>query len=162
MTSSTLICLMAKALPTQACLWHRRLSYLNFNNINLLSKKDTVIGLPKGTKFLNKTLHAFFKEEGIEHQSSTPQTPEQNGIVERRNHSLVEAGHTTALSQQELDDKIFNACTLSFNKSSSPTDNSKQQDTPPTMNIQSSTEPTTPTNVNAKENNDNQAVDTQF
>ncbi|GJS85970.1 reverse transcriptase domain-containing protein [Tanacetum coccineum] len=92
MTSSTLICLMAKASPTQACLWHRRLSYLNFNNINLLSKKDTVIGLPKGTKFLNKTLHAFFKEEGIEHQSSTPQTPEQNGIVERRNHSLVEAG----------------------------------------------------------------------
>ncbi|GKB77964.1 retrovirus-related pol polyprotein from transposon TNT 1-94 [Tanacetum coccineum] len=46
--------------------------------------------------------------------------------------------------------------------SSSPTDNSKQQDTPPTMNIQSSTEPTNPTNVNAKENNDNQAEDTQF
>nr|GEZ81400.1 retrovirus-related Pol polyprotein from transposon TNT 1-94 [Tanacetum cinerariifolium] len=41
--------------------------------------------------------------------------------------------------------------------SSSPTDNSKQQDTPPTMNIQSSTERTTPT-VNAEENNnDNQA-----
>ncbi|GJY95682.1 retrovirus-related pol polyprotein from transposon TNT 1-94, partial [Tanacetum coccineum] len=48
--------------------------------------------------------------------------------------------------------------TSSINKSSSPTDNSKQQDTTPTMNIQSSTEPTTPTiNVNAKENNDNQA-----
>ncbi|GKC63899.1 hypothetical protein Tco_1096497, partial [Tanacetum coccineum] len=31
------------------------------------------------------------------------------------------------------------------------------------MNIQSSTEPTTPTtNVNAQENNDNQAEDTQF
>nr|GEU37716.1 hypothetical protein [Tanacetum cinerariifolium] len=43
----------------------------------------------RGTKFLNKTLHAFFKEEGIEHQTSTPQTPEQNGIVERRNCTLV-------------------------------------------------------------------------
>ncbi|GKG27849.1 retrovirus-related pol polyprotein from transposon TNT 1-94, partial [Tanacetum coccineum] len=36
-----------------------------------------------GTEFLNKTLLAFFKEEGIEHQTSTPRTPEQNGIVER-------------------------------------------------------------------------------
>nr|GEX41449.1 ribonuclease H-like domain-containing protein [Tanacetum cinerariifolium] len=46
-TSSTLLFLMAKALPTQAWLWHRRLSHLNFNYINLLSKKDVVIGLPK-------------------------------------------------------------------------------------------------------------------
>ncbi|GJZ77319.1 retrovirus-related pol polyprotein from transposon TNT 1-94 [Tanacetum coccineum] len=51
-------------------------------------------------------------------------------------------------------------CTTSVNKSSSRTDNSKQ-DTPPTMNIQSSTEPTTPTNVNVEENNDNKVVDTQ-
>ncbi|GKD58370.1 hypothetical protein Tco_1295879 [Tanacetum coccineum] len=51
--------------------------------------------------------------------------------------------------------------TSSVNKSSSPTYNSKQQDTPPTTNIQFSTEPTTPTNVNAEENNDNQAVDKQ-
>ncbi|GJX69693.1 retrovirus-related pol polyprotein from transposon TNT 1-94 [Tanacetum coccineum] len=33
------------ASPTQAWLWHRRLSHLNFNYINLLSKKDVVIGL---------------------------------------------------------------------------------------------------------------------
>ncbi|GKC10558.1 retrovirus-related pol polyprotein from transposon TNT 1-94, partial [Tanacetum coccineum] len=46
-TSSTPICFMAKALPTQAWLWHRRLSHLNFDYINLLSKKDIVIGLPK-------------------------------------------------------------------------------------------------------------------
>ncbi|GJT68588.1 retrovirus-related pol polyprotein from transposon TNT 1-94 [Tanacetum coccineum] len=46
-TSSTPICLMAKASPTQAWLWHRRLSHLNFDYINLLSKKDIVIGLPK-------------------------------------------------------------------------------------------------------------------
>ncbi|GJW68945.1 retrovirus-related pol polyprotein from transposon TNT 1-94 [Tanacetum coccineum] len=46
-TSSTPICLMAKASPTQAWLWHRRLSHLNFDYINLLSKKDVMIGLPK-------------------------------------------------------------------------------------------------------------------
>ncbi|GKC01556.1 retrovirus-related pol polyprotein from transposon TNT 1-94 [Tanacetum coccineum] len=46
-TSSTPICLMAKASPTQAWLWHRKLSHLKFDYINLLSKKDVVIGLPK-------------------------------------------------------------------------------------------------------------------
>ncbi|GJV20000.1 retrovirus-related pol polyprotein from transposon TNT 1-94 [Tanacetum coccineum] len=165
--------------PTQAWLWHQILSHLNFDYINLLSKKDIMIGLPKfkyvkdqlgsscelskakrssfktkvipsskgqlnllhmdlcgpmrvesingkkyilviiddysrytwnlflrskdetpevlkdflkmiqcnlqaqvinvrtnrGTKFLNKTLHAYFKEEEIEHQTSTPCTP---------------------------------------------------------------------------------------
>ncbi|GJS64262.1 retrovirus-related pol polyprotein from transposon TNT 1-94 [Tanacetum coccineum] len=147
-TSSTPICFMTKASPTQAWLWHRRLSHLNFDYINLLSKKDTVIELPKlkyikdqlclscevskakrstfktktvpsskgrlnllhmnlcgpmrvesinGKKyilFLNKTLYAYFKEEGIEHQTSTPRTPEQNGVVERRNQTLVKAART--------------------------------------------------------------------
>nr|GEX46662.1 retrovirus-related Pol polyprotein from transposon TNT 1-94 [Tanacetum cinerariifolium] len=197
-TSSTLLCLMAKASPTQAWLCHRRLSHLNFNYINLLLKKDIVIGLQKfkyvkdqlcsfckfskakrssfkskavlslkgrlnllhidlcgpmrvtsingkkyilvivddysrynwtlflhskdetpevlkefltmiqrnlqalvitvrtkrGTEFLNKTLNAFFKEEGIEHQTSTAQTPEQNGVVKRWNRTLVEAART--------------------------------------------------------------------
>ncbi|GKB78961.1 retrovirus-related pol polyprotein from transposon TNT 1-94 [Tanacetum coccineum] len=192
LNSSTLICFMAKASPTQAWLWHRRLFHLNFDYINLLSKKDVVIGLPKlkyvkdqlcsscevskekrssfktkavpsskgrlnllhmdlcgpmrvasingkkyilvivddysrytwtlflrskdetpevlkdfltmiqrnlqapviyvrtnrGTELLNKTLYAFFKEEEIKHQTSTPRTPEQNGIVERRNRTL--------------------------------------------------------------------------
>nr|GEU40900.1 retrovirus-related Pol polyprotein from transposon TNT 1-94 [Tanacetum cinerariifolium] len=46
-TSSTPLCLMAKASPTQAWLWHRRLSHLNFDYINLLSKKDVMISLPK-------------------------------------------------------------------------------------------------------------------
>ncbi|GJY98038.1 retrovirus-related pol polyprotein from transposon TNT 1-94 [Tanacetum coccineum] len=45
-------------------------------------------------EFLNKTLNAFFKEEGIEHQTSTPRTPEQNGVVERRNRTLVKAAQT--------------------------------------------------------------------
>ncbi|GJS65489.1 retrovirus-related pol polyprotein from transposon TNT 1-94 [Tanacetum coccineum] len=187
MTSLTPICFMAKASPTQAWLWHQRLSHLNFDYINLLSKKDIVIGLPKlkyvkdqlcsscelskakkssfktkvvpslkewlnllhmdlcgpmrvesingkkyilvivddyfeyswtlflrskdktpevlndfmkmiqrnlqaqvitvrtdkGIEFLNKTLHAYFKEEGIEHQKTTPRTLKQNGVVER-------------------------------------------------------------------------------
>nr|GFC25223.1 putative ribonuclease H-like domain-containing protein [Tanacetum cinerariifolium] len=141
-TSSTPLCLMAKASPTQAWLWHRRLSHLNFDYINLHSKKDVAsingkkyilvivddysrytwtlflrskdetlevlkefltmiqrnlqasvitVRTNRGTEFLTKTLNAFFKEEGIEHQTSTDRTPEQNDVVERRNHTLVEA-----------------------------------------------------------------------
>nr|GEY94210.1 retrovirus-related Pol polyprotein from transposon TNT 1-94 [Tanacetum cinerariifolium] len=41
------IYLMAKATSSQAWLWHRRFSHLNFDTINLLSKNDIVTGLPK-------------------------------------------------------------------------------------------------------------------
>ncbi|GJU74041.1 retrovirus-related pol polyprotein from transposon TNT 1-94 [Tanacetum coccineum] len=192
------ICLMAKATSSQAWLWHRRLSYLNFDTINLLLKYDIMTGLPKlkfvkdhlcsscelgkakrksfhtkttpsskrrlqllhmdlcgpmrvesfngkkyvlvivdgysqynwthflrskdetpevlinflklvqrglhaqvrivrtdkGTEFLNKTLHAYFAKEGIEHQTSTARTPEQNGVLKRWNRTLVEAART--------------------------------------------------------------------
>nr|GEU87483.1 retrovirus-related Pol polyprotein from transposon TNT 1-94 [Tanacetum cinerariifolium] len=189
------ICLMAEATSSQAWLWHRRLSHLNFDTINLLSKNDIMIGLSKlkfvkdhlcssyelgkakrnsfqtkttpcskrrlqllhidlcgpmrvesingkkyvlviiddysrytwthflrskdetpkvlidflrlvqrglhaqvrivrtdkGTEFLNKTLHAYFASEWINHQTSVARTPEQNGFVKRRNRTLVEA-----------------------------------------------------------------------
>nr|GEX94544.1 hypothetical protein [Tanacetum cinerariifolium] len=45
----------------------------------------------------------------------------------------------------------------SVNKSSSPINNSNQQDTQSTTNIQSTSAPSTPTYVHAEENNDNQA-----
>nr|GEZ14272.1 uncharacterized mitochondrial protein AtMg00810-like [Tanacetum cinerariifolium] len=170
------ICVMAKATSSQTWLWHRRLSHLNFDTINLLSKNDIVVSLPKlkfikdhlcsscelgkakrksfhtkttpiskrrlqllhmelcgpmqtyffrskdetpevlidflrlvqrelkaqvrivrtdkGTKFLNQTLHAYFAAEGILHQMSVARTPKQNGVVERRNQTLVEAART--------------------------------------------------------------------
>ncbi|GJW20665.1 retrovirus-related pol polyprotein from transposon TNT 1-94 [Tanacetum coccineum] len=46
-TSPNLICLMAKASSSQAWLWHRRLSHLNFDTINLLLKYDIVTSLPR-------------------------------------------------------------------------------------------------------------------
>nr|GEV53325.1 retrovirus-related Pol polyprotein from transposon TNT 1-94 [Tanacetum cinerariifolium] len=41
------ICLMAKVTSSQAWLCHHRLSYLNFDTINLLSKNNIVVDLPK-------------------------------------------------------------------------------------------------------------------
>ncbi|GKF38016.1 retrovirus-related pol polyprotein from transposon TNT 1-94 [Tanacetum coccineum] len=48
----------------------------------------------KGTEFLNNTLHAYFAQEGIKHQTLTARTPEQNGVVKRWNRTLVEAAQT--------------------------------------------------------------------
>ncbi|GKC57522.1 integrase, catalytic region, zinc finger, CCHC-type containing protein [Tanacetum coccineum] len=90
------ICLMAKATSSQAWLWHRRLSHLNFDTINLLSKYDIATSLPK-LKFVKDHLCSsceLGKAKRIEHQTSTARTPEQNGVVERRNRTLVEATRT--------------------------------------------------------------------
>nr|GEV61167.1 retrovirus-related Pol polyprotein from transposon TNT 1-94 [Tanacetum cinerariifolium] len=80
--------------------------------------------------------------------------------------NVLPSADTTVPSQQELDllfgpmyDEFFNAGTSSVNKSSYTTDNSKQRDTPPTTNIQSSTELPNPTYAIAEENNNNQAED---
>nr|GEW39425.1 hypothetical protein [Tanacetum cinerariifolium] len=53
-----------------------------------------VVRTDKGTEFLNQTLHAYFAAEGILHQMSVAQTPEQNDVVKRRNRTLVEAART--------------------------------------------------------------------
>nr|GFC35470.1 hypothetical protein [Tanacetum cinerariifolium] len=45
-------------------------------------------------EFLRLTLHAYFAAEGIRHQTSVARTPEQNGVVERENRTLVEAART--------------------------------------------------------------------
>nr|GEV02292.1 integrase, catalytic region, zinc finger, CCHC-type, peptidase aspartic, catalytic [Tanacetum cinerariifolium] len=199
------------ATSSQAWLWHRRLSHLNFNTINLLSKNDIVVGLPKlkfvkdhlcsscelgkakrkffhskitpslkrrlqllhmdlcgpmrvasingkryvlvivddysrytwthflrskdetpevlidflrlvqrglqaqvrvvrtdkGTEFLNQPLHAYFAAEGILHQTSVARTPEQNGVVERQNRTLVEAALTMLSATKEKGDECI-------------------------------------------------------
>ncbi|GKF55726.1 retrovirus-related pol polyprotein from transposon TNT 1-94 [Tanacetum coccineum] len=56
-----------------------------------------------------------------------------------------------------LYNEFFNDGTSHVNKSSSPTDNSIKKDTLPSTHIQPTSEPTSPTNVHAEENNDNQA-----
>nr|GFC48464.1 putative ribonuclease H-like domain-containing protein [Tanacetum cinerariifolium] len=59
-----------------------------------LQAQVRVVRTDKGTEFLNQTLHAYFTAEGIQHQTSVARTPEQNGVVERRNRTLVEAART--------------------------------------------------------------------
>ncbi|GJV94432.1 retrovirus-related pol polyprotein from transposon TNT 1-94 [Tanacetum coccineum] len=47
-----------------------------------------------GAKFVNQTLREWYENVGIAHQTSVDRTPQQNGVVERRNWTLVEASRT--------------------------------------------------------------------
>ncbi|GKD43980.1 retrovirus-related pol polyprotein from transposon TNT 1-94 [Tanacetum coccineum] len=47
-----------------------------------------------GTEFVNQTLREFYENGSISHQTSVARTPQQNGVVERRNQTLVEAART--------------------------------------------------------------------
>nr|GFB95940.1 Gag-Pol polyprotein [Tanacetum cinerariifolium] len=47
-----------------------------------------------GTEFKNQVLKEYFDIVGISHQMSSIRTPQQNGVVERRNRTLVEAART--------------------------------------------------------------------
>ncbi|GJU29882.1 retrovirus-related pol polyprotein from transposon TNT 1-94 [Tanacetum coccineum] len=132
---------MAKATPTQAWLWHRRLSHLNFDYINLLLKKDIVIGLPKleyvkdqlcSSCELSKAKRSSFKTKVVPSSKGQlnflhmdlcgPMRVKSingkkyilNGVVERRNRTLVEAARTM-LSSSKLplffwDEAIATTC----------------------------------------------------
>jgi hypothetical protein len=47
-----------------------------------------------GTKFKNYTLNDFLSEEGIHHQYSSPYTPQQNGVAEWKNRTLMDMART--------------------------------------------------------------------
>ncbi|GJW41892.1 retrovirus-related pol polyprotein from transposon TNT 1-94 [Tanacetum coccineum] len=87
------ICLMAKATLSKDETPGVLIDFLTLVQRGL-HDQVTAVRTDKGMEFLNKTLHAYFAKEGIRHETSTAQTPEQNGVVERQNRTLVEAART--------------------------------------------------------------------
>ncbi|GKA91458.1 retrovirus-related pol polyprotein from transposon TNT 1-94 [Tanacetum coccineum] len=47
-----------------------------------------------GTEFVNQTLREYYEKVGISHETSVARSPQQNGVVERRNRTLIEAART--------------------------------------------------------------------
>nr|GEX88157.1 hypothetical protein [Tanacetum cinerariifolium] len=47
-----------------------------------------------GTEVVNQTLHEYYEKVGISHETSVSHSPQQNGVVERRNCTLIDAAHT--------------------------------------------------------------------
>ncbi|GJU43903.1 putative ribonuclease H-like domain-containing protein [Tanacetum coccineum] len=100
----SLTCLVAKATLDESMLWHRRLGkatqslfltnkkyclvitddYSRFTWVFFLATKDETSGI----------LKSFITEKGIKREFSVARTPQQNGIAERRNRTLIEAART--------------------------------------------------------------------
>ncbi|KAI3678519.1 hypothetical protein L6452_37815 [Arctium lappa] len=61
---------------------------------NQTNQKVKVIRSDNGTEFKNLDLNTFCEEKGIERQYCAPRTPQQNGVAERRNRTLIEAARS--------------------------------------------------------------------
>ncbi|GKC26796.1 putative ribonuclease H-like domain-containing protein [Tanacetum coccineum] len=61
---------------------------------NLVDKKVKIIRSDNGTEFKNKVMDDFCREKGIKREYSVARTPQQNGVAERRNRTLIEAART--------------------------------------------------------------------
>ncbi|GJV69377.1 retrovirus-related pol polyprotein from transposon TNT 1-94 [Tanacetum coccineum] len=67
-----------------------------------------------GTEFRNSILINFCDKKGISQKNSSPYTPEQNGVVERKNRTLIEGARTMlsgiVFSKQYWNEAIATAC----------------------------------------------------
>ncbi|GJR52489.1 ribonuclease H-like domain-containing protein [Tanacetum coccineum] len=89
----SLTCLVAKATLDESMLWHRRLDY-NPEIENLVDKKVKIIRCDNGTEFKNRVTSEFCEKKGIKREFSIARTPQQNGVADRRNRTLIEVART--------------------------------------------------------------------
>ncbi|GJX47204.1 retrovirus-related pol polyprotein from transposon TNT 1-94 [Tanacetum coccineum] len=79
-----------------------------------LKAQILTIRTDNGTEFKNEKLRAFYAKLGIVHKTSIARTPHQNGVVERRNRTLVEAARTMLIFSKTLEilwaEAIATAC----------------------------------------------------
>nr|GEU56451.1 putative ribonuclease H-like domain-containing protein [Tanacetum cinerariifolium] len=97
--SGGLTCLFAKATLDKSNLWDKRLGHINFKTMNKLVKGNLIRGLPSKIFENNHTCVAFqkgkqHKASWIKREASVARTPQQNGVVERKNKTLIEAART--------------------------------------------------------------------
>jgi transposase InsO family protein len=61
------------------------------NEFELKVKK---IRSDNGSEFKNLQVEEYLEEEGVKHEFSAPYTPLQNGVVERKNRTLIDMART--------------------------------------------------------------------
>jgi transposase InsO family protein len=81
------------------------------NEFGLRIKK---IRSDNGTKFKNSQIEGFLEEEGFKHEFSSPYTPHQNGVMDRKNRTLLDMVRTM-LDEYKTPDRFWveainNAC----------------------------------------------------
>nr|GEW37357.1 hypothetical protein [Tanacetum cinerariifolium] len=97
--SGDLSCLFSKALIDESNKWHKRLGHVNFKNLNKLVKGNLVRGLP--SKIFENDYTCVACQKGKQHKASwikreysNARTPQQNGVAERKNMTLIKAAKT--------------------------------------------------------------------
>jgi transposase InsO family protein len=70
------------------------------NEFELKVKK---IRSDNGFEFKNLQVEVFLEEEGIKHEFSAPYTPQQNGVVERKNRTLIDMARTMLGEYKKLE-----------------------------------------------------------
>ncbi|KAJ9552721.1 hypothetical protein OSB04_016766 [Centaurea solstitialis] len=100
------ICLVSSTKSEEAWLWHTRFCQLNFHTLDKLVRLKLVKGQPdikfekdhvrvlrseNGTEFKKSIIEEYLASVGITHNFLAPRTPQQNGVVEKINRTLVEA-----------------------------------------------------------------------
>ncbi|GJY69980.1 retrovirus-related pol polyprotein from transposon TNT 1-94 [Tanacetum coccineum] len=60
------------------------------------------IRIDNGTEFVNQTLREYYEKVGISHETSVARSPQQNGVVERRNRTLIEVARTMLIYANAL------------------------------------------------------------
>jgi transposase InsO family protein len=70
------------------------------NEFELKVKK---IRSDNGSEFKNLQVEEYLEEEGIKHKFSAPYTPQQNGVVERKNRTLIDMARTMLGEFKTLD-----------------------------------------------------------
>lgn len=64
---------------------------------NECKEKIAVLRTDRGGEFLSQSFEQFLKDQGIQHEMSVARCPEQNGVAERMNRTLVESARTMLL-----------------------------------------------------------------
>jgi hypothetical protein len=57
-------------------------------------------------EFKNSQIEGFLEEEGIKHEFSSPYTPQQNGVVERKNRTLLDMARSM-LDEYKTSDRFW-------------------------------------------------------
>ncbi|GJZ34325.1 ribonuclease H-like domain-containing protein [Tanacetum coccineum] len=61
---------------------------------NQLNHNVKIIRCDNGTEFKNHAMNEFYAKKGIKREFSVARTPQQNGVAERKNRTLIEAART--------------------------------------------------------------------
>ncbi|GJZ96151.1 zinc finger, CCHC-type containing protein, partial [Tanacetum coccineum] len=108
---------MSTSKLNDSILWHARLGHVHFKRMQDMSKDRLIPAFDMNTeKWEVSTLILYFQSVGIIHETTTPYTPQQNGISERKNRVLKEMVNTmlsySGLSQGFWGEAMLTACYL--------------------------------------------------